>query len=597
MRTSIIIAAHNEGAALRRTVESCTETCAELDHEIIVVDDASTDDSVDSVEQSFPRVHIHRHQQRLGASPAKATGARQARGEILIFLDGHSKPEYGALPRLARHVESFKHSAVITPAVANLNVENWSNDLSQIGHGYSLDLLTFDCGWLSLDQMRKVAGARVQLYESPSLIGCALAVSRGLYERLWGFDPHMLYWGVEDLDFGLKCWLMGCRILHDPEVVVGHRFRSTFDNYEVPLEYPLMNQLRMARKNFSESVWADWLERSRQRNQGGLQGHPEGLWARAWHLFESRRASAEQERAHLHARRTRDEFWYAQRFGQSWPRLQTAAAGEGLRFFLTASPSPRPSHAPSPSPSPTPCKITSQTVATTPPNRTRTRVGVGERVTLRVTPGPANWSVTGRGTVSPATGSTVTFTAADRGGTATVTARVGTKRCMITFTVVEPSGIVMRRHPGSGIRHTHNRPDSGLQTDIYLTPSDVSFQNVQYHEVDVPAVANGVYAPFNGVGHDPHPATISVDGVVAGLGSKANGIDSIYSGDPGTAPPFAPGSITFNIPYEFKVGSGAFKRFATVVQRSTLAADGVTLTSSKAGASITIKVSDPTSTF
>jgi hypothetical protein len=152
----------------------------------------------------------------------------------------------------------------------------------------------------------------------------------------------------------------------------------------------------------------------------------------------------------------------------------------------------------------------------------------------------------------------------------------------------------MRRR--GGLRHTKDRPDSGMQTEIFFTPADVSFQNIQYHEVDVPAVANGVYAPFNGVGHDPHPATLTVDGVVAGLGSKANAVDNIYSGDPGTPAPFASGSITFNIPYEFKVGTGAFKRFATVIQRSSLAADQVTLVSSKAGASVTCHVSDPTST-
>jgi len=134
-----------------------------------------------------------------------------------------------------------------------------------------------------------------------------------------------------------------------------------------------------------------------------------------------------------------------------------------------------------------------------------------------------------------------------------------------------------------------------MQTNIFLTPAEVSFQNVQFREVDVAAVANGVYAPFNGVGHDPHPATLTVDGVVPGVGSRANAIDNIYSGDPGTPPPFAPGSITFNIPYEFKVGSGAFKRFATVTQRSSLAADRITLASSKAGASVTCRVSDPTS--
>jgi hypothetical protein len=244
-------------------------------------------------------------------------------------------------------------------------------------------------------------------------------------------------------------------------------------------------------------------------------------------------------------------------------------------------------------------ELTSETVATIPADRKRKRIGVGEKVVMTVVPRrvTGTWSVTGQGVLSSTAGSTTTLTAEDRGGAATVSISVGSANCSSDFTVVEPAGIRMRRWAGSGIKHTQHRPDSGLRTEIFLTPADVSFRNVQYREVDIGAVASGVYAPFHGIGHDASPATITVGDVVPGLGSKANGIDSIYSGDPGTPPPFAPGSIRFSIPYEFKVGTGSFKRFTIVEQLSTLAADGVTLTSSKAGASVSIRVGDPTSAF
>lgn len=593
MRATIIISSHNEGDLLRKTVESCIESTAGLDYEIIVADDASTDGSPEKIERQFPPVKLHRHPSRQGASPTKHLGATHARGETLLFIDGHSKPEYGSLNQLVRSVEETNGQAVVTPRILALDVQRWQNVPTQVGHGYAFDLLTLDCRWVSLDDMQKANLGRGQFYESPALIGCAFAVSRTVYENVWGLDANMKFWGVEDLDFALKCWLMGHPILHQPTVAIGHRFQETFDRYSVPLEHIVVNQLRLAYKNYTYGVWSEWVRSARERHNLAQPENPEGLWAQAWELFKAGEENAYQERRHLQAQRIHDEFWYAKRFSLSWPRLVSQPEMLARPFGTGASPSP----SPRPSPSPPPCSITSRTVATTPPNRARTRVGVGEQVVLTVTPGPANWSVVGQGTVSPPTGTTVTFTAADRGGTATIRAQRGTSRCSVVFTVVEPSGVVMQRHPGSGIRHQQNRPDSGLQTDIYFTPDNVSFQNVLYHELDVPAVATGVYAPFNGVGHSPNPAPLSVNGVVPGLGSKVNGIDNIYSGDPGTPAPFAPGSITFDIPYEFKVGTGAFKRFATVRQQSTLAADGVTLTSSKAGASIAIKVGDPTSTF
>jgi glycosyltransferase involved in cell wall biosynthesis len=282
MQTSVVIAAYNEGDRLWKTIQSCVDTCFGLDFEIIVADDASSDDSIAEALRRFPRLEVVRHEQRLGASPAKASGARRARGKVLVFLDGHTKPEPGAISGLVRDVEQVGGEAILTPTIAALDSNAWVNDLTQVGHGYYLDLETLGCGWKPLEELRPIREGKTTFYESPALIGCALAVARALYDKLWGMDPHMRDWGVEDLDFGLKCWLMGHRILHDPGVVIGHRFRGTFDNYSVPVEHVLVNQLRLARKNFTQAVWAEWVDRCRLRHPGRLVDHPEGLWARAW---------------------------------------------------------------------------------------------------------------------------------------------------------------------------------------------------------------------------------------------------------------------------------------------------------------------------
>jgi hypothetical protein len=81
--------------------------------------------------------------------------------------------------------------------------------------------------------------------------------------------------------------------------------------------------------------------------------------------------------------------------------------------------------------------------------------------------------------------------------------------------------------------------------------------------------------------------------VVAGLGTQSLLGDCAYSGHCGTAPPFAAGSLTVNIPYEYKVGTGAFHAITTVAQVHSLAADGSTLTTSKAGATGTTTVASP----
>ena len=128
----------------------------------------------------------------------------------------------------------------------------------------------------------------------------------------------------------------------------------------------------------------------------------------------------------------------------------------------------------------------------------------------------------------------------------------------------------------------------------------MNFLNVIYHEMNIAGVPTtpGAYScnTFStghcaGVALGAACADIpATNTVVAGKGTQTTGLDCVYSGHCGGSPPIAPGSITINIPYEYKVGAGAFHQFATVAQVHALAANASTLTTDKAGANGTTTV-------
>ncbi len=303
MRASVIIASLNEGERLWKTVQSCLESTAGLECEVVVADDASTDRSTDELRRRFPQVPVLSRKRRHGVAPTRRLGARFASGGVLIFLDGHCKPEPGAIEQLVKDVERLDGRAIVSPRIAVLNEHTWQNHLEQgTGHGFHLDLETLDRRWLRLEEMRPHAGETDRrLYESPALVGCCAALSAELYRALGGFDPGMRMWGAEDIDLGLKAWLCGSSVLHDPAPVVGHRFRTEFDNFPVAVEHVLANELRLARKHFGDAVWLDWVERCRARQS-------EVDWPEVWALFERGHASLRREGAVLRARRIHDEF-------------------------------------------------------------------------------------------------------------------------------------------------------------------------------------------------------------------------------------------------------------------------------------------------
>jgi glycosyltransferase involved in cell wall biosynthesis len=304
---SIVLAAHNEGDLLWKTIAACQENCADLDYEIVVADDASEDDCIHRLRNRFPDVAVHAFAERRGTSPAKDLGARHARGNVIVFLDAHCKPELGAIAQLASDIRELDGEAIITPRIVPLDPEQWVNDLSRPGDGYLVELLGIDWNWIKLDRMRPHG----RFYESPSLIGC-LAVSKRLYEKLWGFDRDMYFWGVENVDFGVKSWLLGHPVLHDPTAVIGHRFQKAFTTYKAPDEHRVANRLRMAYKILPPPLWREWLEQFRPR-------HSPEQWHRAWDIFTIHRGTAEVERVYLWQRQKLDAVSYARRFGLPWP--------------------------------------------------------------------------------------------------------------------------------------------------------------------------------------------------------------------------------------------------------------------------------------
>jgi hypothetical protein len=257
----------------------------------------------------------------------------------------------------------------------------------------------------------------------------------------------------------------------------------------------------------------------------------------------------------------------------------------------------------------TQCTITSKTVATSPANRARTRIGVGEEVELTVNPGPATWAITsGTGRLSPrGSQTTVTYTASDTGGNVTITATGAGCSCTITLTVVVPSSWTMKRQPGTKLRHNKGRPDCGWHGIFFVQPKDVNFYNMEFREKDSQYEGDGSYSSYKGAWHGNYAlpervsAWLPITSHTDADGSQPAGVDSVDTGDPGPAvtgdkPPFKVGSGHFPITMQWKVGTGDAKDFPTTRQEDEIFAD-VRCESRKGGNTEHTMYSDPTSTF
>lgn len=101
MKVSIVLPAKNESAAIGQTIAQIQ--LLQLAHEVIVVNDGSTDQTKQVAESAGAKVVTHPYSKGNGA--AIKTGARTATGDIIVFMDADGQHDPQDIPRLIEKIE------------------------------------------------------------------------------------------------------------------------------------------------------------------------------------------------------------------------------------------------------------------------------------------------------------------------------------------------------------------------------------------------------------------------------------------------------------------------------------------------------------
>ena len=232
-KISVVIPSYNEGDNLVDTVHCLIDNNADVDLEVIVVDDGSTDGSGDHVAQRFSskkQVYVIKGS-NLGVAGARNYGAKRATGDVLVFLDAHCFTPKGWLKTLTKPLAK-KNVGMVSPVFANL-----SRDDGALGAGVTWRDASLEMEWLP----KQKSGP----YPVPLLPGGCNAIRKEEFIRFGEFEPRMTRWGSEGEEQSLRVWLMGYQVIVEPRAVVHHLFRNKL-HYQVDYEGVLFNRLLIA---------------------------------------------------------------------------------------------------------------------------------------------------------------------------------------------------------------------------------------------------------------------------------------------------------------------------------------------------------------
>jgi GT2 family glycosyltransferase len=280
IEVSIVLPAHNEAHRLRETIAALRETVS-LPHEIIVVNDGSTDGCCDNL----PDVSLLQLPRREGVANARNLGAAQAQAPILVTMDAHCTPRIGWLEQLLSQV-SQPGVGIAAPQIRSIECS------SATAFGLTIRDRELGVGWLN----RQAS----QPYPVPLAGAACMVMTRDFFERVGRFDDFRGY-GMEDVEICLRSWLLGYSVMMVPGAVVEHWFKKV--PFAVNWHDYLYNRLRTAVLHFDGAPLA--------RILAVLQTKPCFADASASLLV-----SDVWTRHHfLRSRRIHDTEWFCRKFG------------------------------------------------------------------------------------------------------------------------------------------------------------------------------------------------------------------------------------------------------------------------------------------
>ena len=200
------------------------------DFNVIVVDNGSTDDSVDFIKKNYPDIQLIEFHKNLGFSVAINEGIKQSMSEYVFLLNNDTELTPGFLDEILSALNDNNENDYCAPKILNYhrrNILDGAGDgIFKGGAGYRLGTLEKDNGMYN--EKKTVFGA------------CAGAAiyRRSFFKQVGYFDEDFFAY-LEDVDINFRANLLGLKCLYVPAAKIYHigsaTTGSTLNDFTVQL--------------------------------------------------------------------------------------------------------------------------------------------------------------------------------------------------------------------------------------------------------------------------------------------------------------------------------------------------------------------------
>ena len=232
-KVSIIIVNYNGKELLKKCLDSLLKVNYD-NFEIILVDNNSTDGTVEFITKNYPSLIIIKLDSNKGFAEPNNVAAKISKGKYLLFLNNDTVVTPNFISEMVKVMETDKKIAICQSLLLKPDgsVDSSGDFIDHLGVVYNSKT--------EIDEIREVSSAR----------GASMLVRSDIFEKLDGFDQKFFI-TFEDVDLCWRSWILGYRVLIIPTSIVYHEGGITIKKIKSEIAFHgFKNQLAMKITNF-----------------------------------------------------------------------------------------------------------------------------------------------------------------------------------------------------------------------------------------------------------------------------------------------------------------------------------------------------------
>lgn len=223
MHLSIIIVNYNTKDLLKDCLQSIFKHIQNLDYEVIVIDNASSDGSVEMIKNDFLQVKLFQNQENLGFAKANNQGVKEARGSYILLLNSDTVLQEGDLSRVINYMDKNDSVGILGCRISN---PDGSLQLSCYKFPAMKQLLSHNLFFTKIWPNNRFFGdyrkwPHDKLKEVDFVIGAFFLVKRRVFDEIGLLDEDF-FLNVEETEFCLRAKKVGWRTVFYPNFQIIH---------------------------------------------------------------------------------------------------------------------------------------------------------------------------------------------------------------------------------------------------------------------------------------------------------------------------------------------------------------------------------------